>query len=222
MKKYSKIISSLCLITIVIGAITGCGTTSESSAHQVSPSPTTERIAPADAKFFEENDITLPEGWDQLHFNQVLVKNPEIFHTFSPYLAKTVSHSILDPVDREILIFRTCSITGETYEKTHHLNIAKNAGMTDEKIQAAENADATVLNEHEMLLCKAADELVSDFCLSDETFEALSAIYSDEEIIELTSVVASYVDMAMYTRSFGVQLEDEELFNSFQNIRNYQ
>lgn len=187
----------------------------------MSKATSNERIKPAPAEMFQEKGITLPAGWEKLHFNRVLVKNAGIFKTFSPYLAKTVSHSILDAVDREILIFRTCELTGEVYEKTHHMNIAENAGMTKEKMIAAENADADVLNDHEMLLCRAADELVSDFSLSDETFKSLSAEYSDEEIIEITSVVASYVVMAMYTRSFGIQLEDEALMNSFQQVREY-
>lgn len=183
--------------------------------------PLDERIQPASVEMFQEKGITLPAGWEQLHFNRVMVKNAAIFKTFSPYLAKTVSHSILDAVDREILIFRTCALTGEMYEKTHHLNIAQKAGMSKEKILAAENADENGLNDHELILCRAAEELVTDFCLSDDTFRRLSAVYTDEEIIEITSVVASYVVMAMYTRSFGIQLEDEKLLYSFQQVRNY-
>ena len=47
--------------------------------------PLNERIQPASVEMFQEKGITLPAGWEQLHFNRVMVKNAAIFKTFSPY-----------------------------------------------------------------------------------------------------------------------------------------
>lgn len=186
-----------------------------------SPAPKEERIAPAPSTIFAEKGVNLLKGWEVLNFNRVMAKNMDVFHAFMPLLTKAVAKSILPPSDRQTLVLRTCALTGEVYECTHHLMISKAAGVSAETVQAAKNADPNVLSERELLLCKAAEELITDFCLSNQTFAALQKIYSDAEIIDMTTTVGSYAMMAMYTRSFGIQLEDPDTFKSFAAVRPY-
>lgn len=186
-----------------------------------SPAPTRERVEPAPSTIFEEKGVNLLKGWEKLNFNRVMAKNMGVFQSFMPLLGKAVARSILPPNDRQILVLRTCALTGEVYECTHHVLISQAAGITEELVNAAKNADPNVLTPRDLLLCKAADELITDFCLSDDTFAALKEIYTDEEIIDMTTTVGAYAMMAMYTRSFGVQLEDKETFESFAAVRPY-
>jgi hypothetical protein len=39
--------------------------------------------------------------------------------------------------------------------------------------------------------------------------------------MEVVALVGCYVMMAMFTKSYGIELEDEETFNSFAKIRHY-
>ena len=56
---------------------------------------------------------------------------------------------------------------------------------------------------------------------SDATWDALATRYSRLEMMELVAVVGAYNMMAMLTRSFGIELEDEETFRNFTKIREY-
>ena len=188
---------------------------------RVSPAPQTARIEPADPAVFSANGFDMLPGWEKLNFNRVMANNFDVFRPFISLLARSVAGSHLPADDRQILVTRTCLMTGEVYEFTHHILISENAGISESVLAAVKNEDPAVLDERKLLLCKAVDEIVQDFCVSDDTWKKLACIYTPEELIEMTTLVGVYMMMAVYTRSFGVQLEDPETFQGFQEVRPY-
>ncbi len=71
------------------------------------------------------------------------------------------------------------------------------------------------------MLARAAEELVSDFSISDETWIALAEHYSEPELMEIVGLVGAYTTMAMLTRALGLQLEDGDTMKSFIALRQY-
>src|SRR3954470_9677184 len=87
--------------------------------------------------------------------------------------------------EREIVIDRTCALTGCEYEWGVHVAIfAKAAGLTDEQVKATvlQGPEAPCWSGSEQALIAAVDALHHRATLSGEEFAALSAHYDDARI----------------------------------------
>lgn len=184
-----------------------------------SPPPSLSRIAPVGVEALTDEQRSKMGGWDALHFNRVMMRSPALFDVILPLITKVVAKSELPAHDRQVLILRTCALTGEVYEATHHVLISHAAGLSDADIAAARTGVG--LSPFHQVLARAAEELVSDFTVSDETWIALADHYRATQLMEVVALVASYATMAMLTRTLGIQLEDDETMRTFIALRQY-
>ena len=182
----------------------------------------TLRVPPLAPEHFSEEQADLVGDWTHLVFSRVIVRHPEMYRIFVPWIKQLIAGSILPPRDREVLVLRTLGMSGkETYETHHHVMIARNAGMSDADISAA-LAGGEPLSPWERTLVQAVEELVRDQCVSDETWAALAERYSEEQLMEVVFLVGCYNTMAMLTQSFGMELEDApEDFERIEKLRTY-
>lgn len=177
------------------------------------------RVPPIKSEMLSAEEHSKMGGWHALHFNQVIIQSPRLFDVVLPLITKVVAQSELASHDRQVLILRTCALTGEMYEAAHHVLISDAAGLTADEIQSARTGLG--LAAKHQLLARAAEELVLDFTISDTTWAALAEHYSTTELMEIVAVVGSYTLMAMLTRTLGIQLEDDETMRSFIALRQY-
>ncbi len=179
------------------------------------------RIPPLSPDDFTDQQKALVGDWGALNFSRVLVQHPDLYKVFIPFLDKLIRGSNLPPRDREILIIRCLALCDETYEAQHHDLIARNAGMTDAEIEAARSG-GTCLSSWDRTLVSAAEELVRDRCVSDDTWQALAQHYAPAQLMEAVFLVGVYTLMAMVTKSFGIAVEDgAETFNRLAQLRQY-
>lgn len=178
------------------------------------------RIPPVAPDAFTPEQKALVGDWAAMNFATVIVEHPGLYRALMPLIAKLISGSDLPPRDREVLVLRTLVLCDEVYEYNHHVLIARNAGMTDAEIEAA-GAAAADLSPFDRTLVSAAEELVRDHRVGDDTWQALGRRYSSIQLMEVVALVGGYSLMAMLTKSFGVELEDPETFNRFGQLRNY-
>lgn len=143
-----------------------------------------------------------------LNFARVMAQHPDLYGAFLPFLGKLIPGSDLPPRDREILVIRTLALCEEVYEAHHHVLIADKAGMTTADIDAA-RTDGPGLTPFGHALARAAEELVRDHRMSDETWAELTRRYSQAQLMEVVFLVGGYALMAMVTNSFGIQVEDD-------------
>ena len=72
-----------------------------------------------------------------------------------------------------------------------HSNMAKMHKVSDEKTKAAQEGSASdVFNEPEKAAMRLCEESTQGVSVSDETFEALKAHYSEAQIVELLGAIA--------------------------------
>jgi alkylhydroperoxidase family enzyme len=166
------------------------------------------RIPPLAPEDFTAEQRTLVGDWSTLNFSRVIVQHPDLYRVFLPFLDKLIRGSQLSPRDREILIIRCLALCNESYEAQHHQAIARNAGMTDADIAAAASGGAG-LSSQEAVLAKATEELVRNHCVSDETWKNLAHHYSPMQMMEIVFLVGCYALMAMATKSFGIEMEND-------------
>jgi AhpD family alkylhydroperoxidase len=108
--------------------------------------------------------------------------------------------------DTEILILRVAHNTGCEYEWRHHEELGQQAGLTPEEIERVRaGGGAEGWSPRQALLLRAADELHAEGRLSDEAWEGLRPLLSDEQLIELCLLVGHYEMLAMTLNSLQVE-----------------
>lgn len=178
------------------------------------------RIPPLTTDDATDEQVAAMGAWTQMNWVAVLAHHPTLFAAQQALVRKVIPQSDLPPREREIIVLRALEVCDETYELTHHILLAKNVGMTDEEIEAARKGDDR-LSDFERLLARAAEELVRDQRISDEVWAGLSEQYNTVQLLEVVGLVAAYVLIAMTTKTFGIQVEDDDVFHGFMHQRNY-
>jgi alkylhydroperoxidase family enzyme len=123
--------------------------------------------------------------------------------------------SLLDPGpltlrEREIVIDRTCALTGCEYEWGVHVVIfADAAGLTEEQVRATVlgEADAPCWSAAEQALIAAVDALHARATLGDAEFKALSAHYDDAKIFEIILLCGFYRTVSYLANRLALPLE---------------
>ena len=151
-------------------------------------------------------DTTVVGGRDANIFT-TLVRAQGLFRKWLPFGGKLLNGK-LAARDRELLILRTGWLCQAPYEWGQHVRLARVAGLSDEEIQrVVEGADGPGWNGHESTLLRAADELHSDACISDDTWVALASTYTVEQLIEVPMLVGQYHLVSFTLNSLGIQRE---------------
>lgn len=179
------------------------------------------RVPPLDPADFSAEQAALVGNWTHLTFSRVLARHPGLYRVFVPYIAEVIAKSTLPPRDREVLVLRTLALGKDIYEAHHHIQIAHKAGLSDADIDRV-RAGAESLSEWDKLLVRAAGELVADQQMSDATWAALGARYSQPQQMEVVFLVGCYNVMAMLTNCFGIEIEnDPETEERLKALRQY-
>jgi 4-carboxymuconolactone decarboxylase len=137
-----------------------------------------------------------------------LVRHPGLFRKWLPFGGKLLAGK-LPARDRELLILRTAWHTRSPYEWGQHVGIGKSSGLTDDEIARVPlGPSAPGWDDWDTVLLTAADELHTDACVGDVTWEALAERYDDRQLIEVPFVVGHYHMVAFALNTLGVQRED--------------
>ena len=109
---------------------------------------------------------------------------------------------------REMAILRIGVITRTDYEYSHHIELGRQFGMSDDDIRAViAGPDAESLPELERLVLAAADEVTEGLSISTETFDALRSHLDSELLVELTIIVSYYNAVVRVLRSLEIDVE---------------
>ena len=153
-------------------------------------------------------DTIMPSGVPPLTLFTTLARVPRIWERFR-------AGSLLDrgPVSlrhREIVIDRTCARCGCAYEWGVHIAFfAERVALTDEQVRATVHGDADhpAWSDEDRLLVRMVDELHDSANLADETWDALAATFSVEQIFELIALVGFYHTVSFFAN--GLRLPSE-------------
>jgi alkylhydroperoxidase family enzyme len=119
--------------------------------------------------------------------------------------------STLPPRIRELAILRVAHRRDCRYEWTHHVPLAKEAGLRDDEIAAVRRGpDGWAAGEFERAVLTGVDELDEKSQLSDETWAALGERLNDRQRMDFVFTVGCYTLLAMAFNTFGVQVENAE------------
>ena len=145
-----------------------------------------------------------------LNVFSTLVRHPKLYKRWSVFATHVLFKSSISAREREMLILRAARNCGSAYEWGQHESFAKEVtDLTDTELERLKDAEISPLwSEHDTLLLKMADELHTDHCIGDDTWNALQAHLSEMQIMDAIFTVGNYTQLAMALNSFGVQLEE--------------
>jgi alkylhydroperoxidase family enzyme len=171
------------------------------------PYPDPESLPAADREFLAD----LP----QLNISRMLALSPSVFRPLTAVFSAYLNHGLLDPIIREIAIFRTGHLCNSEYEVTNHERVARILEMGEERIRAlAPDGDREVFSPVEQLVLDFTDEVVKDGGASAQTFNALGQHLDAPQLMELTVVIGVYVLVSQVCATFGIEPEEVPIANT--------
>lgn len=166
----------------------------------------TEADDPALAELFAKG-LMRADG-QVLNIFGALANHPDLLRRWLVFAAHVLSKSTLNPRDRELLILRTGWNCRSRYEWGQHVLIALDCGITNDEIDAVKiGASHPSWIATDAVLLTAADELHVESALSDETWAALAARYSPQQLLDIVATVGNYHVVAMFLNSLRVPLD---------------
>jgi 4-carboxymuconolactone decarboxylase len=174
--------------------------------------PATPRITPLPAAERSASASELLQGvivaGAEANIFTTLIRAEGLTRKWLPFGGKLLSGKI-PARERELLILRTGWNCRAAYEWGQHVGIGRAAGLTDEEIdRVPAGPGAPGWDAWDATLLTAADELHTDWCISDSTWATLADRYDTPQLIELPMLVGQYHMVAMTLNSLGVQLDD--------------
>jgi 4-carboxymuconolactone decarboxylase len=182
--------------------------------------PTEPRIAPLEPPYEPEVAETLrrmmPPDVEPLRLFRTVAHNPAILDRFRTIGAYILNFGRVDPLDREVLLHRTCARCGCEYEwGVHVVAFGRPLGLTEDQLRATvhDGSDAPVWSPRQQLLVRLADELHDTATVSDELWTALAQIWDDAQLVELIST-AGFYHLVSFTANFA-RVEPEQYAERF-------
>ena len=172
---------------------------------------TKPRIAPVqDADLTaDQKEILEPMGSRVLNIFRTMVTAPKAAKGFLAWGNYVLSRrNDLPAREREIVILRIGYLCKSGYEWTQHHGIGLREGLTADEIEAIKTgADAPNWSAPDKALLQASDELHHDQFITDATWAALKAHFSDKQCMDVVFTAGQYTQVSMILNSFGVQLD---------------
>ena len=152
-----------------------------------------------------------PDGDASKAFNvmKTIAHHPNLLKRWLVFANHVLFKSSLPTREKEILILRIGWLCQAEYEFGQHSIIGKQAGLTDEEIlRITKGPDAAGWSDLDKLLLQATDELHGDAFMSDATWNALTAHYNTQQMMDIVFAVGQYNMVSMALNTLGVQLDE--------------
>lgn len=171
-----------------------------------------QRISPVELPYDPDIqtafDRIMPPDVSPLILFRTLARNPRVFHRFMA--GGLLDKGAISLREREIVIDRACARCGSEYEWGVHIAFFKDkAGLSDEQARATVLGDADDIcwQDRDRLLIRLVDTLHDTARIDDALWEALSAEFSDEQILELVVLTGLYHMVSFVTNGLKLPLE---------------
>ena len=165
------------------------------------PQTTGVRIAPLAPPYTAEVAASLAKMMggrtdiEPLRLFRTLARHFTLGDRIRPLGSALLTHGVLDPAERELVILRTCARLGCEYEWGVHVRLfAEPLGLSAAAIQAtvAGAADDPVFSPRQTLLLRLVDELHDTASVSDALWQQLERHWDSRALIELLILAGWY------------------------------
>ena len=152
----------------------------------------------------------MPPGVEPLKLFRTVAHNPHVLDKFRSTGAYVLNFGRIEPLEREILIHRTCARCRCEYEWGVHAAVfAPAVGLSEEQLAATVHGawDDPAWSERQALLVRLADELHDTGTASPELWAGLEGVWEPPELVELFAICGFYHLVSFTANASGVELE---------------
>ena len=138
------------------------------------------------------------------------LNHPSLAEHILPFEHYVSFDSILPQRQRALIGLRTAWLTRSNYLWAHWAATPRRSSLTNEELRrVAQGPDAKGWDRFEAAVLRAADELHIDSFVADATWEALSANYTTNQLVDLVDSVGTLTMHAGAINSLGVEIEPD-------------
>lgn len=136
-----------------------------------------------------------------------LIRHPDLTRAYLPFNAYLLRDSTLSPRIREVALLRVVFRAECEYLWSHHIPIAKRAGLSSQDISAIRSGDA--VDPVARMVIRAVDDLMAHHTITQSTWDELAHAFSDQQRMDLVFTIGGYLLLAMAVNTFGIQDEQQ-------------
>jgi alkylhydroperoxidase family enzyme len=152
-------------------------------------------------------DAASPKGLNAMGMQ---AHHPELTAAYNQLIRHALYFSSITPRQRELLVLRVAHLRDSTYEWAQHVYQAGVVGLAPEEVARVRvGPRAPEWAPLDAALLAAADELVADARIGEQTYDALSAELDTQQLMDVVFTVGAYEVFAMALRTFDVELDDD-------------
>jgi alkylhydroperoxidase family enzyme len=152
--------------------------------------------------------LTGGTGVEPLLLFRTLAHNPALLEKLRSTGTYLLNFGTIEPLEREIVILRTCARCGCEYEWGVHVAIYSSAvGLTEAQVRATRVDDGTAWTRRQQLLIALVDELHETSSVSDELWAELASGWRPDQLIELVTLVGQYHTVSFTARALRIERE---------------
>ncbi len=142
-------------------------------------------------------------------YMRTMVKHPALFRA-QMELGTVLFKGQISPRERELAVLRIGWLAGAPYEWGEHVKISQRYGVTKEEIARVQQGSAAPgWSVHDGAILRGVEELLSDFAVSDATWDILAKTWNEAQMLEYPSMVGQYVVTAFIQNSFRARIAPE-------------
>jgi alkylhydroperoxidase family enzyme len=151
-----------------------------------------------------------PESPKGLNAMGLLAHHPDLTIAYNTLISHALYFTTITARQRELLILRVAHLRSAGYERAQHVYQAGVAGITPDEIERVRlGPGAPGWAPLENALLAAADELIAEARIAEETYETLSSSLDIQQLMDVVFTVGAYEVFAMAMRTFDVALDDD-------------
>ncbi|WP_232496072.1 carboxymuconolactone decarboxylase family protein [Novosphingobium kaempferiae] len=149
--------------------------------------------------------FSIPESRPFPDVSLITLRHPGMFKG-QMVLGIELAKGVIPARDRELAVLRLAWLARAPFEWSEHVDIGKAFGLTVEEIdRVTEGSSAPGWTAHESAILRGVEELLSDHCMSDATWDTLAQSWDEKQMLEYPMLVGSYLMTALQQNSLKIQ-----------------
>jgi 4-carboxymuconolactone decarboxylase len=155
-----------------------------------------------------------PDAWEngsRTNTMMTMAQHPRLGMAFNIFGKQVLLDSTLPLRPRELVVLRVSWHLKSEYEWHYHVGYALAAGITMAEVAAIRDGPDSPIwhgKETDRAVLRAADELIRDATITDETWATLAASFDPKQLMDLVFTAGNYVLFSWAIAAFGIPLEE--------------
>ena len=171
--------------------------------------PDSARVPPRDDAIATAREAMKGMPHNAVNVRATMAHHPEIARGFGGFARAVLNEFNTPRRQRELVILRMGWNCQARYEFGQHTLFGLAYGVTDDEVSAVTRPlSEHAWSEEDRVLLQMTDDLYTDDCVSDATWDELTARWSTPEIMEFMMAALCYRVVSGFLNSCGVELDE--------------